>query len=197
FQRTVRWRCETPTTASQLERQREEFWDTAPAFEGRAEIWQALKLACTTEDRGLAQAILDSAGVTVPTGRITDGVYDDHGARYVVPQYCLSEPTNLLSKVGYRRSADSNSVDLRTMADGASTASADGLLQLRVRLISGVDAEVSCSGTDTMAHVEHALRGQGHIPPAAKNVRFFHLGRPLQSVRDIRADASTIQAMYS
>ena len=27
----------------QLKRKREEYWDTAPAFEGKAEIWAALK----------------------------------------------------------------------------------------------------------------------------------------------------------
>ena len=28
----------------QLKRKRDEFWDTAPAFEGKVEIWAALKV---------------------------------------------------------------------------------------------------------------------------------------------------------
>ena len=32
-------------TEAQLRSKREEFWDTAPAFEGKTEIWAALKAA--------------------------------------------------------------------------------------------------------------------------------------------------------
>ena len=34
-----------PLTEGQLKSKRDEFWDTAPAFEGKAEIWAALKAA--------------------------------------------------------------------------------------------------------------------------------------------------------
>ncbi|KAJ2556211.1 hypothetical protein IWW35_000128 [Coemansia sp. RSA 1878] len=97
FGHTTRWASEEAMTQTQLERKREQFWDTAPAFEGRLEVWQALRLACDSNDGQLAHAILASAGATVPTLRIVDGVYDDHGACYTIPQYCLSEPTNLIS----------------------------------------------------------------------------------------------------
>ena len=43
-----------PLTEAQLRSKREEFWDTAPAFEGKAEIWAALKAAvdaATREDQ--------------------------------------------------------------------------------------------------------------------------------------------------
>ena len=32
-------------TEGQLKSKRDEFWDTAPAFEGKSEIWNALKAA--------------------------------------------------------------------------------------------------------------------------------------------------------
>ncbi|KAJ1880097.1 hypothetical protein LPJ57_002459 [Coemansia sp. RSA 486] len=72
-------------------------------------------------------AILDSVGLTVPTARITDGAYDERGARYLVPQYCLSAPDNLLVSgkqhgVIKRGSVDSGqSMDIRT-AVGISSA---------------------------------------------------------------------------
>lgn len=50
---------------------RDEFWDTAPAFEGRKEIWDALKAAAyalETGDHALAQAIIDGANITLPHG---------------------------------------------------------------------------------------------------------------------------------
>lgn len=58
-------------TEGQLRSKRDEFWDTAPAFEGRKEIWDALKAAAVAlecNDHELAQAILDGASITLPHG---------------------------------------------------------------------------------------------------------------------------------
>lgn len=68
---TIRWRSDVPLTEGQLRSKRDEFWETAPAFEGRKEIWDALKAAsraAESVDFVLAQAILDGASVTVPNG---------------------------------------------------------------------------------------------------------------------------------
>lgn len=62
-----------PLTEGQLRSKRDEFWDTAPAFEGRKEIWDALRAAAAAlevMDYQLAQAILDGAGISVPNGEI-------------------------------------------------------------------------------------------------------------------------------
>uniref|UniRef100_U3K2G2 DC-UbP/UBTD2 N-terminal domain-containing protein n=1 Tax=Ficedula albicollis TaxID=59894 RepID=U3K2G2_FICAL len=56
-------------TDGQLRSKRDEFWDTAPAFEGRKEIWDALKAAAhafESNDHELAQAIIDGANITLP-----------------------------------------------------------------------------------------------------------------------------------
>ena len=68
----IRWKSDIPLTDGQLRAKREEFWDTAPAFEGKSEIWEALKAAveaATKEDQALAQAILDGAGISLPAGQ--------------------------------------------------------------------------------------------------------------------------------
>lgn len=68
---TIRWRSDVPLTEGQLRSKRDEFWDTAPAFDGRKEIWDALRAATTAAeglDFQLAQAILDGANVSVPNG---------------------------------------------------------------------------------------------------------------------------------
>ena len=67
----IRWKSDMPLTESQVRSKREEFWDTAPAFEGRREIWDALKaaaLAIESHDYNLAQAIIDGANITLPNG---------------------------------------------------------------------------------------------------------------------------------
>ncbi|KAF7255258.1 hypothetical protein EG68_07784 [Paragonimus skrjabini miyazakii] len=94
----IRWCSQFPLTASQLQRKRDEFWDTAPAFEGRIEIWNALKAAAEFFERNdyeMAQAIVDGADIILPTGTLCD-CYDRLGARYQLPLYVLSEPSNLL-----------------------------------------------------------------------------------------------------
>lgn len=61
-------------TEGQLRSKRDEFWDTAPAFEGRKEIWDALRAAASafeSNDHLLAQAILDGASITLPHGKNT------------------------------------------------------------------------------------------------------------------------------
>lgn len=65
------WSNEAPINEAQLLQMREEFWDTAPSYEGRKEIWEALRGACEAFEKGdydLAQAILEGVGVTLPNG---------------------------------------------------------------------------------------------------------------------------------
>ncbi|XP_062096469.1 uncharacterized protein LOC133802212 [Humulus lupulus] len=88
------WKHPQPITKTQLMQLREEFWDTAPHYGGRKEIWDALRAAAEA-DLTLAQAIVDSAGVIIQSADLTI-CYDERGAKYELPKYVLSEPTNLI-----------------------------------------------------------------------------------------------------
>ncbi|XP_071907333.1 uncharacterized protein [Coffea arabica] len=110
------WKHPQPITNSQLVQLREEFWDTAPHYGGRKEIWDALRAAAEA-DINLAQAIIDSAGVIIQNPDMTV-CYDERGpillffrpnkfcyvpfafigAKYELPKYVLSEPTNLIQE---------------------------------------------------------------------------------------------------
>lgn len=46
-------------------------------------------------DLPTAQGILDAAGVTLPTGRLEEGGYDEAGNLYRLPAAVLSDPTNI------------------------------------------------------------------------------------------------------
>lgn len=87
------WKHSDPITRAQLVQMREEFWDTAPHYGGRKEIWDALRAAAEA-DVSLAQTIIDSAGIIVQAPDLTV-CYDERGAKYELPKYVLSEPTNL------------------------------------------------------------------------------------------------------
>lgn len=68
-----KWKSDIPLTRGQLKSKRDEFWETAPAFEGRKEIWDALRGAAQELENGehaLSQAIVDGASITCPNGEI-------------------------------------------------------------------------------------------------------------------------------
>lgn len=89
------WQSREPMIKEQIIRRREEFWDTAPSYEGRREIWDALRAACEAETRDLAAIIIESAGIRLPDGTLSRA-FDELGALYQVPEYCISFPTNMV-----------------------------------------------------------------------------------------------------
>ncbi|OKL59948.1 hypothetical protein UA08_04541 [Talaromyces atroroseus] len=83
-------------TRSQITQEREEFFDTRVT--GRAEVWAALRAAVSLLRDGeteTAQGIVDAAGVTVPTGDLCEGCYDENGVLYRLPQCIVSDPDNI------------------------------------------------------------------------------------------------------
>ncbi|QSS49534.1 ubiquitin domain-containing protein [Histoplasma capsulatum var. duboisii H88] len=86
-------------TREQLVRERELFFDTRVT--GRPEIWAALAAATSlvrAEDIATAQGILDAAGITVPTGDMCDGCYDESGVLYRIPEYIAMDPVNVVEE---------------------------------------------------------------------------------------------------
>ncbi|KAJ1983388.1 hypothetical protein H4R34_001302 [Dimargaris verticillata] len=136
-----------PITHSQLEQDRQAFWDTAPEYEGKREIWQALHSVCQASSKADAQAIVDSAQITVPTGRLCDGCYDALGNRYVVPLYCLADPTNLAPDETVLAASSVTKEGL--INDGLASASDDRTL--RPAEVLNAPQMGTTPGSDTMA----------------------------------------------
>lgn len=92
-------------TRSELDEEREAYFDTRVT--GRAEIWGAIHAALeivwaipnagsdTDQGYATAQTILTAADITIPTGDLASGVYDRLGAFYPLPEYIVSDPSNL------------------------------------------------------------------------------------------------------
>ncbi|KGO72788.1 hypothetical protein PITC_057640 [Penicillium italicum] len=93
------WRSKRRTwTRAQLDRERDEFFETRVT--GRPEIWAAVSTVVSlirSGDLATAQGILDAAGITVPTGDLCEGCYDQQGVLYRVPQCVVSDPENMVS----------------------------------------------------------------------------------------------------
>ncbi|KAJ5578067.1 uncharacterized protein N7459_007031 [Penicillium hispanicum] len=82
---------------AQLDRERREFFETRVT--GRPEVWAALSSAISLMQAGdltTAQGIVDAAGVTIPTGDLCEGCYDEQGVLYRLPQCIVSDPENIV-----------------------------------------------------------------------------------------------------
>ncbi|CAH1155047.1 unnamed protein product [Phaedon cochleariae] len=167
---TIRWKSDVPLTEGQLRSKRDEFWDTAPAFEGRKEIWDALRAAAVAAeamDYELAQAILDGASVSVPNGYLTE-CYDELGARYQVPIYCLSYPINIVKEDSGRDSP----AECSEPVDGGT----ETVLKLRLSH-SCLDVKISVYTTDTISICKKKLQSQEGIETSRQ--RWFYGGKLL------------------
>jgi len=167
---TIRWKSDVPLTEGQLRSKRDEFWDTAPAFEGRKEIWDALRAATAaaeTTDFQLAQAILDGANISVPNGFLTE-CYDELGTRYQVPVYCLSYPINIVKEGSGRDSP----IDQTESSDEGSE------IMLKLRLSSNCqDIKMPLMTRDTIAQAKKKLQAKEGIEP--QHQRWFFGGKLL------------------
>lgn len=70
---------------------------------GRPEIWGALQEVCELIRQGdltEAQGILDAAGITLPTGHLENGAYDERGMLYRLPENIVSNPINVVDDDG-------------------------------------------------------------------------------------------------
>jgi hypothetical protein len=101
-------------TRTDLDLQRTEFFDTRVT--GRPEIWQVLRTALEilweadirkaagleivdedgTECLATAQGLLQAAEVTLPTGDLSNGAYDSLGNYYALPEWVVSDPSNVV-----------------------------------------------------------------------------------------------------
>ena len=66
---------------------------------GHVEIWATLKIVVGLVQEGdipTAQSILDAAAITLPTGDLKNGAYDEAGNLYQMPEHIVSDPTNII-----------------------------------------------------------------------------------------------------
>lgn len=65
-----------------------------------------------SEDFATAQSIIDAAGVTVPTGDLCQGCYDEQGVLYRLPRCIVSDPDNIVVDADEDGSTDGEDVDV-------------------------------------------------------------------------------------
>jgi hypothetical protein len=162
----------------------------APAFDGRKEIWDALRGACYAieqNDIDLAQSsnifklilflflifywfflVINCANISLPHGTLLD-CYDELGTRYQLPVYVLSPPTNIID-------GEQSSIDSR--GDNESGTSDIGLATT-----AAIDRERDYGGNQSSSPSSSSTNYQYHSTKSTSTTR--HIGQnPI--VREIK-----------
>ena len=99
-------------------------------------MWSAIQnaaaLACEGQIEN-ARGILDAAGVTLPTGSLVQGGYDEIGGLYRVPAWTLGDPENLLL-------AETTDAETTTIAQPGDDGAEKEALLMGEREVGGEDA---------------------------------------------------------
>ena len=138
------WTAKKQWTRLQLDRERREFFETRVT--GHAEIWATLKVVVgllADGDITTSQSILDAAAITVPTGDLKNGAYDEAGNLYQMPEYVISDPQNLVlnqqgenqkGEVSNDATDDNEAIERKREEKGKSVLKTGDMIKVRARL---------------------------------------------------------------
>lgn len=147
------WTTTEPLTKEEIEKETKQFWDMAPSYGGKEEVWNALKAAIEAGDKDIkmARTILECAGVIMPDGLLTE-VYDITGFKYEIPLFILSDPINLLEvskennkQTGRSRTSTGKSRRIRSKSDNTWQDSVPKKISIRFNTGRDVHIELGSS----------------------------------------------------
>ncbi|WQF77287.1 Putative Ubiquitin domain-containing protein 1/2 [Colletotrichum destructivum] len=200
-------------TRAALDRERADFFDTRVT--GRPEVWQSLRAALEvlwdpvaqgaaadgTDGLATAQGILDAAEITLPTGDLAQGAYDQLGNYYPLSEWLVADPTNLveddvtvadeaLSTADLKddlAGGDETTEDLdeddnlrRREEKGKAVVDARDQLSVLARLSETArDVTISFLKSDTVRVVARKIQEESGLA-TAKKVRIAYMGRILK-----------------
>ncbi|RMZ80385.1 hypothetical protein DV738_g2780, partial [Chaetothyriales sp. CBS 135597] len=175
------WKSNRRTwTHAQLARERIEFFETR--ITGRREVWEALRQVaeCVREgDLATAQGILDAAGITLPTGKLENGAYDEAGNLYRLTQPILRDPTNTV--VGVASSAAKDDKEVEVVGAVAKDAVA---VKCRLSDRGGPDVVVLLDRKDPVGLLARRAKQDGAVAAEA-TVRIAYLGHILDEKQSL------------
>lgn len=125
-----------------------------------------------------AQGLLDAAGITCPTGRLRDGLYDETGVSYKLPKHIISDPVNIAPDQEERHSDELEHKEGLSVVDGADETDEDGLerrdekgkgrvgnpLKIRARLSDrGTDVHLEIGDEQTVRTITRLIQEQAAV----------------------------------
>lgn len=203
---------------TELDQQRTEFFDTRVT--GRPEVWQVLRTALEAmwegdirraagveplddDDSGgmaTAQGILKAAEVTLPTGDLSNGVYDSLGNYYALPEWVVCDPTNVVNNGEVQRQSaaqdDKGEGDLtgddtaeeldedealrRREEKGKAVVDMKNLVKVRARLSENhPDVIISIDADESVRSLARRIVEESGLP-STRHVRIAYMGKILK-----------------
>ncbi|KAL9131231.1 MAG: hypothetical protein Q9217_000773 [Psora testacea] len=192
------WTSKREWTRSQLDRERREFFDTRVS--GHAEIWATLKTVVdllAESDIPTAQSILDAAAVTVPTGNLKNGAYDENGNFYHLPEHVISDPQNVVlddlrkeERVEVLDAVDDKEeIERRRKAKGKGPLGDEGdSIRVKARLSDrgGLDMVVHVGRDETVKRVVRRIQEEANITGNGK-IKIAYMGKILKENESLQA----------
>ena len=90
-----------------------------------------------------AQSILDAAAITVPTGDLKNGAYDEAGNLYQMPEHVISDPQNVVmdksdemqkGEVSHEGTDDDEAIERKREEKGKSVLKTGDIIKVKARL---------------------------------------------------------------
>ncbi|MCJ1475895.1 hypothetical protein MMC13_004559 [Lambiella insularis] len=187
------WTSKRKWTRHELTREREEFFDTRVT--GRPEIWGTLKMVVGLVGDGelqTAQGILDAAGVTVPTGDLVNGVYDEAGNFYQMPEEIVADPDNSVVEIeelvhgevtkGEDRDMDEEELERRREEKGKGVLKLEDAIKVRARLSDrgGQDVIIMLSKEQSVRVLIKKVQEEAGVRRSSPTPRRANTNRNLQ-----------------
>ena len=143
---------------------------------GHAEIWATLKVVVGLVQDGdipTSQSILDAAAITLPTGDLRNGAYDEAGNLYQMPEHIVSDPQNVVvveSKDGIKGEAsmdatDDEEAERKREEKGKSVIKNGDMIRVRARLSDrgGPDVVVSVGKEQAVRTVIRQIQEEANV----------------------------------
>ncbi|KAK4222107.1 hypothetical protein QBC38DRAFT_101919 [Podospora fimiseda] len=157
-----------------------------------------------------AQSILSAAEITLPTGDLSNGVYDSMGNYYQIPHQIVSDPTNMswvdddvgdtkADLTGDEETAEEEieegdgddeegeDAERRREEKGKGVVNVKDLITIRARLSDGSkDVNVSVGKTDSVRSIGRQIADEAQLG-SAKRVKIAYMGKILKDNHSLDA----------
>jgi len=148
-------------------------------------------------DLQTAQGIVDAAGITVPTGDLSRGAYDESGHRYEIPEYCFSDPVNVSAAaaavvegraphVEEEEETDEDDDAAGDLGKGKMRVGPEMLVKARLSDRGGPDVAIRVDEAATVRRITVMIEGKAQLP-ATQRISLVYLGRILEENKTLVA----------
>lgn len=134
---------------------------------------------------GTAQALCDSENIITPTGKISDGVYDQWGNLYTIPTYCIGHIFITDDMIAEKTVSKANSL--------ADTTGAEEEIEIKFRFSTGIpDTLIKVSPSMKVSKLKKKLLQEflpSPIPSSTADldnkIKIIYLGKVLDNAKKL------------